>query len=966
MMTNDPSNNSPDFDPDATIEQSETEADTHPGGYSPSTPLPESIGKYRILREIGEGGMGTVYEAEQDSPRRKVALKVIKAGVVSKNLLLRFEIEAQILGKLDHPGIATIFEAGTFDEGQGQQPFFAMEFVQGQELLDYANSKKLGTRDRLALLAKIADAVQHAHQKGVIHRDLKPGNILVTNEGQIKILDFGVARATDADIQTATMQTDIGQLIGTIPYMSPEQASGNPDDLDTRSDVYALGIIGYELLTGQMPYDLKQKMIHEAVRVIREDEPKTLSAINKTFRGDVEIIVSKALVKEKDRRYQSASDLGSDIERYLNNEPIEARPPSTWYQLSKFSKRNKALVAGILAVLMVSVAGALISINFAMGEAEQKQLALDAAEEAKRADELQQVADFQSEQLGQIEIEMMGVQLRDSIIESAPEESRENLADSLARVNFTSIALGTLEANIFERTIKTIDLQFADQPLIQAQMLQSTADTLRELGLLQIALDPQERALAIRRKLLGDNHRSTLYSIGSMGSQLYNQGRFEEADPYIRDALEGNRRTLGDNHRDTLDLVDTIGMLLVSQNILDEGELYIRQALEANRRILGDEHPATLISMNNIGYTLRQQGRLVEAEMFYRLALKGSQRAFGENHPETLININNMSRLLWDQGKKEEAEAYQREALEGYRQAFGDDHPTTLKMMGNLGSVLYQQGKIDQAEAYFKEVLQLTIRVLGKDHPDSLNAMSNLGTVLSQQGRHNDSEPYRRMALEGTRRILGDKHPNTLTSISNMGVLLMYQGKLEEAEPYLREAVEGNRHVLGDTHSYTTTSIRTLVKFLDEQSRWSDSEKFRRMQVEIVRRAEPEAGAQLGSALVQLGINLIAQDRHADAQPVLAECIEIRQRILPEGHWLIWNTQSLFGETLSMQSNFVEAEGLLVEAAEQMDPSEASKNRRDEAIQRVVDLYTAWHAAEPGNGYDTKAEEWRERLGDSD
>ncbi len=476
-MTGDPSKINPDFDPDATIEQGKTEVDAHRAMSAPLAPLPESIGKYRILSEIGEGGMGTVHEAEQDSPRRKVALKVIKAGAVSKNLLLRFEIEAQILGKLDHPGIATIFEAGTFDEGHGQQPFFAMEFVQGELLTDYAENQKLGTRDRLGLLAKIADAVQHAHQKGVIHRDLKPGNILVNKEGQIKILDFGVARATDADIQTATMQTDIGQLIGTIPYMSPEQASGNPDDLDTRSDVYALGIIAYELLAGQMPYDVKQKMIHEAERVIREDEPKALSSINKAFRGDVEIIISKALIKEKERRYQSASDLASDIQRYLRNEPIEERPPSTWYHLIKFSRRNKALVAGIAAVLVVSVVGALISISFAMGEAEQKRIAIGnagqaresqheaetaRAEVSKRADELQQVANFQSKQLGQIAIEMMGTQLRDSIIEGAPEDTRAALSESLASVNFTSIALGTLEANIFIRTIEAIDTQFVD------------------------------------------------------------------------------------------------------------------------------------------------------------------------------------------------------------------------------------------------------------------------------------------------------------------------------------------------------------------------------------------------------------------------------------------------------------------------------------------------------------------------
>ncbi len=238
-------------------------ADADAGGTSSGAV--ETIGNYRIIRVLGEGGMGTVYEAEQESPRRKVALKVIRAGIVNAQLLRRFDYEAEILGKLDHAGIATIFEAGTFDGGAGAQPFFAMEFVQGELLTQYADVRKLGTRERLRLLAEIADAVQHAHQKGIIHRDLKPGNILVTNSGQVKILDFGVARTTDGDVQSATLQTDIGQLIGTIPYMSPEQAAGDPDDLDTRSDVYALGVVAYELLAGQLPYDITKKMIHEAV-----------------------------------------------------------------------------------------------------------------------------------------------------------------------------------------------------------------------------------------------------------------------------------------------------------------------------------------------------------------------------------------------------------------------------------------------------------------------------------------------------------------------------------------------------------------------------------------------------------------------------------------------------------------------------------------------------------------------------
>ncbi len=917
--------------------QADTQA-SHPSQNKHHTPhpyLPATIGRYRIESLIGQGGMGAVYKAQQDSPRRTVALKVIKAGVASKNLLLRFEIEAQILGKLDHPGIATIYEAGTFDEGQGTQPFFAMEFVEGQELLDYANSKNLGTRDRLALLAKIADAVQHAHQKGIIHRDLKPGNILVTEKGQIKILDFGVARATDADIQTATMQTDIGQLIGTIPYMSPEQASGNPDDLDTRSDVYAIGVIAYELLTGQMPYDLKQKMIHEAVRVIREDQPKALSTINKTFRGDVEIIVSKALVKEKEHRYQSASDLSSDIERYLNNEPIEARPPSTWYQLTKFSKRNKALVAGVIAVLIVSVAGALISINFAMGEAEQKRIALvnaeqarearqeaesARAEETKRANELEQLAEFQSEQLANIEIEKMGTQLRESILNDAPDEYRTSLSESLASLNFTNIALETLEENIFIRTIKAIDTQFADQPLVQAQMLQATADTLRKLGLLDLASDPQSRAIAIRRTQLGNDHTDTHASIHNMGTLLSEQGKLTQAESYYREALEGYRRVLGNDHPDTLIPISNYGNLLYDQGKTTEAEQYYREALEGNRRVHGDDHPDTFGSIKNIGIVLLAQGKAAEAEPYFRQTLEGNRRLLGVDHPKTLIAINDLGSVLVAQGKLTETEQYYQEALSANRRVLGDDHPYTLNSIQSMGYLLHRQGKLAQAEQHYREALERKRRVLGDDHPDTLSVVSGMGSVLYAQSKFSQAEPYIREALEGNRRVLGDDHPQTVNSIGWMANLLQSQGKLAEAEQYYKEKL--------DVH----------------------------------RRTEPDGGARLGSILVQLGINLIAQDRYADAQPVLAECLEIRQQVLPEGHWLIWNTQSLLGETLAKKSKFIQAEPMLIQAAQQITPPETYAYRRDEAIQRVIDLYTAWHISEPNSGYDTKAQEWQTKL----
>jgi eukaryotic-like serine/threonine-protein kinase len=323
-----------------------------------------TIGRYRILGLIGEGGMGSVYEAEQDHPRRIVALKIIRPAMASPELLRRFEQESQALGRLQHPGIAQIYEAGTVDTGFGPQPYFAMEFVRGRSPREYAEAHDLTTRDRMEMVAKICDGVHHAHQRGLIHRDLKPGNILVDDTGQPKILDFGVARVTDSDSRS-TQQTDVGQLIGTLAYMSPEQALADPLDIDIRTDVYALGVILYELLSGQLPYPISKK-IHETIQTIREQDPTRLGAVHRNYRGDIETIVAKALEKDRARRYASAAEVAADIRRYLNDEPIVARPPSTTYQLGKFARRNKVLVSSTVAVLVVLVTGAATATLLAM------------------------------------------------------------------------------------------------------------------------------------------------------------------------------------------------------------------------------------------------------------------------------------------------------------------------------------------------------------------------------------------------------------------------------------------------------------------------------------------------------------------------------------------------------------------------------------------------------------------------
>ncbi|MGP8225451.1 MAG: serine/threonine protein kinase, partial [Terracidiphilus sp.] len=446
------------------------------------------------------------YEAEQDQPRRTVALKVLKPGLASPEILRRFERESQVLGRLQHPGIAQIYAAGSADTGLGPQPYFAMELIHGEPLRAYAESHHLDVRQRLELMAKVGDAVEHAHQRGIIHRDLKPGNILVEENGQPKILDFGVARATDSDTH-ATQQTDVGQLIGTLAYMSPEQVLADPLELDTRSDVYALGVILYELLAEKLPYPVSNQ-VHEAVRTIREEDPIRLSSVSRAYRGDVETIVAKALEKDKARRYASAADLTNDLRRYLADEPITARPASTIYQLRKFTRRHKTLVGATAAVFVVLVAGIIVSTREAL--------------RARRAEQTAQAVDdfLQNDLLAQAS--------------AASQSGPSTKPDPDLKVR-----------TALDRAAARIGGKFAGRPEVEAAIRDTMGQTYEDLGLYAEAQEQVQQALDLYRRALGGNNPKTLKTMSLLGRIADYHGKYPEAEAVLSQALPIQRRILG-------------------------------------------------------------------------------------------------------------------------------------------------------------------------------------------------------------------------------------------------------------------------------------------------------------------------------------------------------------------------------------------------------------------------------------
>lgn len=771
---------------------------------------PRALAGYQLIRLLGRGGMGEVWEAEQERPRRRVAIKLVRGDLLSPAMRRRFEIESEALGRLSHDGIAKVFEAG-LDDATGR-PYYAMEYVQGQTLGDYIAEHEPSIDDRLRLIVNLCRAVQHAHQKGVIHRDLKPGNIMVTPEGEPKILDFGLARlAGDGDESSLiTRETQAGQVLGTLAYMSPEQAGGQTEAIDALTDVYALGVIAYQLLAGQLPLNLSDLPLPVAVRRIVEDEPSRLSSIDRSLRGDLDTIVAKAMAKDRAMRYASAESLAEDLRRFLESEPITARRPSTWYNARKFARRNKAIVAGVAASFIILLAGATTSLIFAVQARDQ---AAVARQQATRATQAEQDAVAQRDEADQ--------QREEAERQSAIAEETNAFLLNMFYEADPGVAQGReiTAVQLVSRGAAGLSERFEDQPLVKASLQNHLALVLMELGRPGEAEPLFREALATREQELGAEDQLTLASLNNLATAVEKLGQVTKSEAMHSEILAMREKELGPDHLDTLLSANNLAAALQMLGRAGEAEPLFRRVLAGYEEQLGPDDSRTLSVVGHLGEVLEATGRADEAEPLFRRAMEGHLRVYGENHPYTFMAVNNMAFVLHTLGRLEEAQALHEDVLEKREEVLGPDHLDTLSSVHNLGAVLYQLDQHEQAEKCFRRVLDARERLLGAEHPDTLSSVNSVAVVLMSQGDYAEAEPLLRRSLEGDKRVMGKDHPQTLASMNNMAGLLNMLDKKEEAEQMYRAVYKSRKRELGEDHISTLLSLYGLCDVLQETDR---------------------------------------------------------------------------------------------------------------------------------------------------
>lgn len=796
---------------------------------------PRWIGPYRLERELGAGGMGQVWLAQQTQPvRRQVAVKVIRTGFAQSDVLKRFLAERQSLALMNHPAIAKIFDAGATPDGQ---PYLVMEYVDGLPINEYCDSHALDIVQRLKLFSLVCEGVQHAHQRAIIHRDLKPSNILVKEvDGKPvpQIIDFGVAKELSGAIDGDAFMTQIGTLVGTPGYMSPEQMTPNSADVDTRTDVYSLGVILYELLIGALPLEPpKHPTLESLHRAFSEDarKPSTklrlqlaeaikaatnrateISALLRQLRGDLDSIALKALERDRSRRYATPAELAADIGHYLRNELVAARAPSAGYRAGKYVRRHWAGVA-------LLVLGITLLLGFGIAQSVQLR---KTRFERDRADQI------------------MGFMTKMFKV-SDPSEARGNTVTA---------------REVLDKSSQQIESGIGLDAGVQSDLLQVIAETYKNLGLYGRAHDLAQRSLDSRRQVLGEDDALTLDSMRQLGSILYLEGRTVEAETLLRRTLALQLHTLGATHRQTLETQNLMVDVLVSKGLYQDAERAARDLVAVENKTLGGEDPLTVESMMFLASALRHLSRFDEAERLLRQTLAIQQQVRGADHPDTLTIQITLSSMLEEQGHYPQAEALYRETLAAQQHVLGVDHPLTANTMTHLAiDLAHDRSRFTEAEALyrdalatemrqvgpesrfttrteeglanlllaegthqaeaeklFREVLRVRQKVLGPDNTDTLLTQYNLGDLLFEKGEYRSSEVVFRTTLEQQIRVLGVDHPDVLASKYMLAKTLLRQHQAQEAQSWAQQAFDAQMRVLGPQHSDTQSSLLVMTR----------------------------------------------------------------------------------------------------------------------------------------------------------
>ena len=804
------------------------------------------VGRFELLEKIGEGGFGVVYKAQQKEPvLREVALKIIKRGMDSRQVIARFEAERQALALMDHPNIARVLDGGETSDGN---PFFVMELVDGIRINEYCDENRLTPDERLRLFVSVCEAVQHAHQKGIIHRDLKPSNVLVQEQDGkpvVKVIDFGLAKAMEQNTRLSdkTIFTEIGQVMGTLQYMSPEQAEMDVVNVDTRSDIYSLGAMLYELLTGSTPIEKKaieQHAILKILEFVREKEPprpslrlnssaEKISSISdlrkiqplrlqQILHGELDWIVMKSLEKEPERRYQTANGMAEDIIRYLNCDVVLARPPSTSYRVGKFIRRNRGFVASlaIIATLLLSAVG--VSSIFAIQANLAKE---DALAQKRTADNEKAKAEKQKGLAEQARIKAEAARNRADLLREQAQHEAKTTSTMLGIMTNSFESVDPMSGATHEMTAKDVLLtilnELEDAKLdgkAKSSMLWSLSNSFRGIGENQQAVVAAEQCFKLREDYFGSEHPETLRARDLLASAYDYRGNLDKAHQLREKNLLLMKKILGPNHADTLNVMVNLASSREDAGRLKDALDLRTETLKQMQEKFGPKHFRTLQAMTNLCNTYSNLG-LYDEELELRektLALK--LEVLGEEHPDTLTQMDGLANLYTDMGRRQDANELRQKNLNLLRKVLGPKHPGVLTAMNNLSEDYVQAGKLEEGIELRERTLELMQEVHGPKHPTTLELSGILSSNYSESGRHEDAIELLERSFEFLREIHGPDHHDTMVAESRLGICYFKSGRLKKGVEFLQNSASQMKKKLGEKHPSTLIAMSSLASQL--------------------------------------------------------------------------------------------------------------------------------------------------------